>query len=537
MIRRLGWFLLFVGLCGSRLCSASAQTYDLVLRGGRVIDGTGNAAYHADVAIKEGRIVALGRNLLDSREANGNPRTAKKVLDVKGLLVAPGFVDVHTHAENILEHPLAENFARMGVTSLVIGNCGGSAQDIGTFFREMEQKGVALNVASLIGHNTVRTEAMGGSFDRAPTPAEQAKMETLVEKAMKDGAVGLSTGLIYLPGTFSKTEEIVALAKVSSRYGGIYTSHMRSESNKITDALEEVFRIAREADIRAEVSHIKLGGKNNWGRAEAILALLEKARAEGLDITQDQYVYTASSTTIGANLVPSWAREGGGARFRERLADPVQKAKMVTEMKEGLLHGSRTDYSYAVIASCRKYPELNGKNIVEATRLKRNADTLDDQVELILDIEKNGGANGVFHGISEEDLQHFLAHPNTMFASDSSVRPFQEGVPHPRGYGNNARVLAHYVRELKQIRLEEAIRRMTSLPAKTFHLRDRGEIREGAWADIVVFDLEKVSDPSTFSDPHHYATGFVDVLVNGEPIIENGQETKRRPGKALRHRH
>jgi N-acyl-D-amino-acid deacylase len=373
---------------------------------------------------------------------------------------------------------------------------------------------------------------MGGSFDRPPSAAELDKMKGLVDQAMKDGAVGLSTGLIYLPGTFAKTDEIVALAQVAASYDGIYTSHMRYEDNQIYEALDEVFRVAREAHIRAEVSHIKLSGPSAWGQADRVLAYIEKARAEGLDITQDQYAYTASSTGI-SQLIPEGAREGG--KFSDRIADPDQKAKIVAEMKKNLRGKGREDYSYAVIAAYRHDPSLNGLNIVEAARAKRGSESLDDQIEMILDIQLHGGASGVFHGMSEDDLKIFMRHPNTMVACDSGIRKFGEGVPHPRGYGNNARVLARYVRELKVLRLEDAIRKMTSLPANTFHFKNRGELREGNWADIVVFDPDKIQDTATYKDPHHYPTGIPYVLVNGVVVINKGEHTGAKAGMALRH--
>lgn len=360
-------------------------------------------------------------------------------------------------------------------------------------------------------------------------------MKSLVEQAMKDGAVGLSTGLIYLPGVFAKTDEIVELAKVASAYDGIYASHMRHEDSRIYEALDEVFRIAREAHIRAEVSHIKLAGERSWGQADKVLAHIEKARAEGLDITHDQYAYTASSTGI-SQLIPDEAFDGGREKFLERLADPAAKEKIVRGMKAMIRNRGREDYAYAVIASYRHDKSLNGLNIVEATKKVRNSESLDEQVELILEIQKNGGASGVFHGMNEEDLQKFMRHPNTMVACDSGLRKLGEGVPHPRGYGNNARVLGRYVRELKTLRLEDAIRKMTSLPANGFRLERRGELREGNWADIVVFDPEKVGDPATYNDPHHYAVGIPCVLVNGVPVIKENEHTGAKPGMALRHK-
>jgi N-acyl-D-amino-acid deacylase len=503
------------------LLSLRAATYDVVIRHGRIVDGSGNPAFFADMAIRDGRVAAIGK-------VSGD---AALEIDAKGLVVAPGFIDVHTHAEEIDDLPLGENFVRMGVTTLVLGNCGSSALDVAGFFRRLESTNVSPNIATLIGHGTVRSRVMGGSFMRPPTAEELEKMKGMVEQGMKDGAVGLSTGLIYLPGTFAKTEEIIELAKVASRYDGIYASHMRDEGREIFDALEELFRIAREAGIRAEVSHIKLSGKSNWGQTAKVLAAIEAARAEGLDITQDQYTYTASSTGI-SQLVPEQWREGG--RFKERLSEASEKAKLVAEMKEKLRKSGREDYAYAVIASYKHDPALNGLNMVEAARKARGSDSLDEQIELILDIQLHGGASGIFHGINEEDLQSFLQHPNTMFASDSGVRKFKDGVPHPRGYGNNARVLARYVREFKLLRLEDAVRRMTSLPASTFRLKDRGWLREGGWADVVVFDPAKVQDESTFNEPHRYATGFAWVLVNGVPVVKKDAHTGARPGRMLR---
>lgn len=509
---------------GLLLGGVRAEDPDLIIRGGRVIDGTGNPAYFADVAVRNGRITAIGRGLQGTGQA----------LDAKGLVVAPGFIDVHTHAENIAEIPRAENFVRMGVTSIVTGNCGGSALNVERFFRAAEAAKVSVNVATLFGHNTARRSAMGGTFRRDPTGAELARMTELVEQAMKDGAVGLSTGLIYTPGTYSKTEEIIPLARVAAKYDGIYASHMRSESTGIFDALQELFRIAREAGIRADISHLKLAGNASWGKSGAVLAAIEGARAEGLDITHDQYAYTASSTGI-STLIPSEYREGGGNEFRERLADPARKAEIVAAMKESLQRSGRSDYAYAAIASYRADRSLNGKRIPEAARIKRGSDSLEDQIELVLEIQQNGGASGVFHGMSEEDLQAFMRHPNTMVASDGGPRVKNDTVPHPRSYGNNARVLARYVRELKLLRLEDAIRKMTSLPASTFRLKDRGLIREGGWADLVVFDPEKVRDVATFEDPHHHAEGMVHVLVNGVPVLRGGEQTGVGPGMALRH--
>jgi N-acyl-D-amino-acid deacylase len=372
---------------------------------------------------------------------------------------------------------------------------------------------------------------MGGEFDRPPTPEELAKMRAAVEQGMKDGAVGISTGLIYLPGTLAKTDEIIELAKVVGQYGGIYASHMRNEGADIYKSLDELFRISREGGLRAHVSHLKLSGQENWAQTEKVIAAIERARAEGLDITQDQYAYPASSTSI-STLIPKKYREGG--KFAEHYSNEVTRAQMVEEMRSVRERGGAKDYSYAVIASYRHDRSFNGLNIAQAAKKLRGSDSLDDQIQTILEIQKNGGAGAVFHGMSEDDVQQFMRHPNTMFASDSGVRRFNEGVPHPRGYGNSARFLARYVRELNVLKLEDAVRRMTSLPATTFALKNRGLIREGCWADLVVFDLAKVQDNATFEKPHQYATGFAHVFVNGVEVVKNDQHTGAKPGRALK---
>lgn len=493
---------------------------DLLIKGARVVDGSGAPARSEEIAISDGKIVWMGRV---------NPPNAKRVIEAKGLVAAPGFIDVHTHADELPEQPKAENFLRMGVTTVVVGNCGRSELDLDRFFEQCAKAKISVNVASLIGHNSVRQRAMGGSFDREPTPEELAKMKELVGKAMDDGAVGISTGLIYLPGTFAKTEEIIELARVVSAKGGIYVSHMRDEAREIVQALEELFRIGREAKLPVHISHLKLSGRSAWGQAEQILELIEKQRSEGLDVTQDQYGYTASSTGI-AQLVPEWAREGG--KFSERIGNPDTKAKIIGEMKERLQVRGEKDYAYAVIASFED-KSLNGLNIPQAALKLHGKEDLETQIETILEIVGKGGASGVFHGMSEDDLRTFLGHPNTMVACDSGLRVFGEGVPHPRGYGNNARILGRYVREEKILRLEEAVRKMSSLPARTFGLKNRGQIAEGFAADLVLFDAKKILDKATFSQPHQYPEGIAYVLVNGTVAVENG-EFRGGTGEVLR---
>jgi N-acyl-D-amino-acid deacylase len=500
-----------------------AADHDLVIENARIVDGSGKPAFGGAVAVKDGRIVEVG-------EVSGS---AAERLDGKGFVLAPGFIDVHTHSENLAKIPDAENFLRMGVTTIVTGNCGNSRTDLAAFFEEIRATGTTLNVASLIGHNAVREAGMGGRFIRPPKPAELGAMKALVAKAMEDGAVGLSTGLIYVPGSFAKTDEIVALAQVASAHGGIYVSHMRHENVRIFDAIDEFLVIAREAKIPAQVSHLKLTGPTAWGRAGEVLARFDAARAEGLKITHDQYAYTASSTGL-RQTIPDSALEGKREDFVARLDDPAKKAAIAAAMKETLKRLGQKNYGYAVIAKFGEEPAWNGKTVPEVAKLLRGYDTIDDQIETILEIERRGGASAVYHGMNEEDLVRFLKHPATMIASDGGPRLLGEDVPHPRSYGNNARVLGRYVRELGVLALEEAIRRMTSLPADTFGWKDRGRIAPGAAADLVLFDPATTGDPATFADPHHYAEGFSDVIVNGTPVIRDDTLTGAKPGGPLR---
>ena len=503
--------------------AVSAEEFDVLIENAAIADGTAKPIFRGSLGIRAGRIAAVG-------DVSGS---AKIKIDAEGQIVAPGFIDVHTHSEDICEIPAAENFLRMGVTTIITGNCGSSNTNVEEFFSRVEKTHTAVNVATLIGHNSVRRRGMGGNFKRPPTEDELNLMKGHVDRAMRDGAVGLSTGLIYVPGTFSGTDEIVELAKVAASYDGIYVSHMRSENTRIFDAIEEFLKIAREARIRAQVSHIKLSAPTSWGRAGQVLAILDHARAEGLVITHDNYAYTASSTGI-AQLIPDSMREGTREDFVARVADPLKKERIFKLMQEAREKQGRTDYHYAVIAQFAADPRLNGKSIPDAARLLRGGDSIVDQVETILELEVRGGASAVYHNMTAEDQRTFMGHPLTMIASDGGPRVFGEAVPHPRSYGNNARVLGQFVREEKVLSLPEAVRRMTSLPSATFDIKDRGELRVGAWADVVVFDPANVSDPSTMEDPHHYAEGFSTVIVNGVPVILDGVLTAERSGMAVR---
>ena len=510
---------------GIATAARRASAYDLVIINARIVDGTGNPWFRGSIGIRDGRIAKVGR--LDTGEA-------KFVIDAKNQIVAPGFIDVHTHAEDVFENPKAENFIRMGVTSLVTGNCGGSVTNVGEFLAKYSEKPLAVNVATLIGHGSVRAKVVGLD-DRAPTPDEQQKMNALVEQAMRDGAVGLSTGLIYVPGTYAKTEEVVELAKVASRYDGTYASHIRDEGNDVASAISEAINIGEQANMPVEISHFKISSKALWGETPMTIGLVTAARDRGLTVTVDQYAYTASSTSLDVRL-PNWVVAGGRTEGRKRLADPATRKKIVEEMKVDLKKKHFRDYSYAYVASYRPNPEFNGKNIAEIAQLARGKKKVDDQIDQILEMYDKGGAAMVYRVMDEKDVQNIMRQPFAMIASDSGVREFGAGVPHPRGYGNNARVLGRYVRELKVITLEDAIRKMTSLPAQTFNLRDRGQIREGFAADIVIFDEARISDKATFEQPHQYPEGFSTVLVNGKVVFDGAKMTGDMPGQALRNR-
>lgn len=501
----------------------AAPAYDLLITNARVVDGTGNPWYRADVAVKDGVIARIG-----SIKAS----EARKVVDARGHILAPGFIDVHAHVESIYSQPEAENFVRMGVTSLVTGNCGGSAADIGKFLDRIEETPLAVNLATLIGHNTVRREVFGEA-NRAPKPEELERMKAAVERAMQEGAVGLSTGLIYVPGVYAKTDEVLELARVAARHGGIYATHMRSEGLGVVEAIRESIEIGERAGLPVEISHFKISARKLWGESDQTLGLVREARRRGLPVTVDQYAYTASSTSLDSRL-PEWLLEGGREEGRKRLADPATRERVRREMKESLKRSGFKDFSHARVASYKPKPEFDGKSIAEITSLARGKKDVASQIEQILEMYEAGGAAMVYHSMGEEDVRRIMREPFTMIASDSGVRRFGEGVPHPRGYGNNARVLGLYVRDLNLITLEDAVRKMTSLPAQTFGLRDRGLVREGMAADLVLFDEREIADRATFEQPHQYAVGIHLVTVNGVPVFEDGRMTDARPGVALR---
>ena len=503
--------------------STHAADYDILIRNTRLLDGTGNPWTHSDIAIKSGKIAAIG-NLKNS--------TATREIDAHNRIASPGFIDVHTHVEGEIDRvPRADNFLLDGVTTIITGNCGGSRLNLADYFGKLEKQGLGVNFASFVGHNTVRAEVMGGA-NRLASPNEIERMQAIVEKAMRDGAIGFSTGLIYTPGTYSNTAEVVALAKAAAKYGGVYASHMRDEGPKILEAIEEAITVGKEAGMRVELSHFKIDTRSLWGMSEKTLALVEKYRAEGVDVVIDQYPYDRSSTSF-ANVIPSWALADGREATLKRLRDPQTRAKIASDMQDILNKKGQPDYEWAAVASFPPNRSYEGKTIKEINLVKRTG-TVPNEIQTILDMMEAANPSMVYHSMGEIDVDRIMRYPNTAIASDGGVRVPGEGLPHPRSYGTNARVLAEYVRKRHVLTLEDAIRRMTTLPARTFNFQDRGQIREGAAADLLIFDPDKVEDRATFINPHQYSAGFDYVLVNGKIEVEDGKLTAARGGSILR---
>lgn len=507
--------------------SAGAQTgpYDLLLKNARIVDGTGNPWFRGDVAIR-GDVIA--------RIAPAISEPARRVVDVRGQVVAPGFIDIHTHARRgIFQVPTADNYVRQGVTTLIEGPDGGSPVPLGPFLARLDSLPKSVNIGSFIGQGSVRS-AVVGDVNRRPTPEELDRMRALVEQGMRDGAFGLSSGLFYVPGTFTPTEEVIELAKVAARHGGIYISHMRDEASGVVASVSETIRIGEEGGLPTQVTHHKVVGPGNWGRSVETLRLVDEARARGVDATIDQYPYTASSTSIQAALLPAWAQEGRREDVLGRLEDPATRARIKEETVRILrLERGGGDPKNVVVASCSWDSTLAGKTLADISRLRGMEPTLENAAEAAYWIVERGGCQGIFHAINEADLERILRHPATMIGSDGEIPIYGRANPHPRSYGTFARVLGVYVRERRAIALEDAVRKMASFPAQRLGLLDRGVLRPGMKADVAVFDPERVRDAATFERPHQYAEGFSLVIVNGAVVYENGAMTAARPGRVL----
>jgi N-acyl-D-amino-acid deacylase len=516
--------LLLAPLTVLAIVSASPpETFDLLIVGGTVLDGTGSRGVRADVAIKNGVVARVG---------SLRGQAAAETIDAAGRVVAPGFIDVHTHADDPASTPLLENFIRMGVTSLVAGNCGSSPESIAAELEAVRRIGIAANFATLVGHNTVR-EAVLGTAQRPPHAGELDRMKALVARAMAEGAIGFSTGLQYVPGSYADRGEVVELAGVAARAGGLYASHMRNEGTRVAEAVAETIAVGEAAGCPVQISHLKIDSPNRWGTSDALLGQIAAARRRGVDVRADQYAYTAAASSLSIRF-PAWALEGGRAKIAERLNDPPTWDRIKGEMKGLLAERGFADLSFAVIAMYRDDPSLNGLSIKQAAARLLGRDDVEAQLETARRMLARSNAQMVYHLMSERDVQRIMQAPDVMVASDSGVLTPGQGAPHPRGYGNNARVLGHYVRESLTLSLEEAVRKMTSLPARHFGFERRGELRPGFAADLVIFDPGAVSDQATFEKPHQYAAGVGDVIVNGVPVIRRGAVTGATPGQVLR---
>jgi len=508
----------------------SEEPFDILLLGGTVYSGENVEPLIADLAISGDRIAAVG-------DLGGHD--AQLTLEVSGLVVAPGFIDIHTHAvrddpnDGIFRWPDAENVIRQGVATVMSGPDGGSPLPIGNTLAVLDANPAAVNFGTFVGHGSIRAYVMGED-DRSPSDDELQEMRDQVALAMQQGAFGLSSGLIYPPGRFASTDEVIELAKVAGQYGGIYISHMRQEGLEVLDSVAETIRIGEEGGLPTQITHHKIVGAPMWGRSVDTLALVDAARARGVDVSIDQYPYTASSSTLSI-MFPGWSLDGGREALIARLQDGEQRA----QIKEGIVRNIEVDRggndpANVVLADCAHDSTLNGLNLSEILRQQGRDASHENAAELLMELLEGSNCRAVFHAMSEEDVRRIMQHPVTMTASDGAIEAPTERKPHPRYYGAFARVLGRYVREENLIPLHTAIHKMTRLPAERMGLTDRGRIEVDAVADIAVFDSQTVIDKATFEDPHQYAEGMHHVFLSGEAVLLNGEMTGARPGRVLR---
>jgi len=540
--------LLALGGCGP------AVQYDVVIKNGTVYDGTGGEPYAADIALTGDKIAAIGK--IDAA-------AGKKVLDATGLAVAPGFINMMCWSnESLIADGRSQSEIRQGVTTEILGegNSMGplspemkklmkstqgdikydiSWTTLGEYLRFLEKKGVAPNVASFIGAATPRMYVMGLE-DKDPTPEQMEQMRKLVRQEMEDGALGIASALVYAPGSYAKTEELIELCKVAAEYRGIYISHLRSEADHFLEALDELLRIAREANIPAEVYHLKVGGESNWPKLDQAIEKIESARKAGLRITADMYTYTAGSTGLEA-CVPLWAQNGGLEAMRKRIKEPAQRRRILQDMRspgkdwENFYLLTGPDKILLVAFGNEALKPLQGKTLAEVAKMRKK-----DPAEVVLDLltEDTIGISAVYFMMSEDNVRKQLRLPWVSFCSDAaSMAPegvFLKASTHPRAYGSFARFLGRYVRDEKLVPLAEGIRRLSNLPAQNLGLEGRGLLKAGMFADIVAFDPATIADKATYENPHQYAVGMKHVLVNGKVVLENGEHTGALPGRALR---
>lgn len=504
------------------LLAAEPIDADFVLRNGEIYDGSGEAAFVGEVAIKGDRIVAVGREKLDVRPG-------AKEIDAKGLIVAPGFIDLHSHSDGPILEPktrINANFLTQGCTSVVTGNCGAGPVDVAAYYKQIDERGAGTNVLHLIPHGSLRAEAMGRT-NRPPTPTELAKMKDLTARGMRDGAWGMATGLIYVPGSFSKTDELVALAEVVGQHRGIYASHIRNEGSQLLESLDEILTIGKQAKLPVHVSHIKVSGKANWGLAPDAIRKLRDAREAGQRVTADQYPYPASSTSLAAMVIPDELREW--KVLKAVLDDPNRGEKVRKQIGDQI--GDRDGGERLVIANFGPERSWQGKSLAAIAK-----ETSRTPLEVALDIMSRGGAQVVSFGMNEDEVRLFMREPFVATASDGSAMSLDSAAqPHPRSFGTFSRKIGYYAIEGQVLPLPQAIRSASSLPADILGLPERGYLKAGYFADIVVFDPKTFRDQATFAKPLAWSTGVKLLLVNGQAAVEDGKPTQKLAGRALRH--
>lgn len=505
------------------LSCKSQHSVDILILGGSIIDGTNTQPVKVDMAISGDKIVKIG---------NTEGYKATDTIDATGLTVTSGFIDLHTHLEPLKELPESQSHIMQGVTTALGGPDGSGPWPLGKYLREIDSMGIGMNVGYLTGHNTIRRNIMGLE-NREPMSSELEAMKRQVKEAMLDGAFGISTGLKYLPGTFSKVDEVIAVSAVSAEMGGFYTSHLREEGLGLLDAVAEAIEIGAQAKIPIVLTHHKVVGKPMWGNSSKTLAMVDQAVSEGQDVMIDQYPYTASHTGIGI-LIPNWAKAGGNEEFKKRIEDHVLR----DSIKQGIIFNiindrGGNDLNRVQFSRVRWNKGLEGKRLHDWAVMEGLEPTIENGAELVIKAQLNGGANCIFHAMDEEDVRAIMRHPLTMVASDGRLNQLGDGHPHPRAYSTFPRVLGHYSRDQGVIPLHTAVYKMTGLPAKRMGLKDRGILKEGNYADITIFDAATIIDKATFLEPHQYPEGIIHVLVNGKYAVKDGQFLNTRNGKVL----
>ena len=518
--------LAIVALCAASL-GAQQPEFDVLIAGGTVIDGTGAARFRADVALKGDRVALVSRSPI--------PRSrAVRTVDASGKIVSPGFIDMHAHLDPLPRLLGAESAVRQGVTFALGNPDGGGFFPLAPMLDSLAKAGIGINVGYLVPHNTIKDSVMG-TVNRLPTAEDMTRMKALVAQGMREGAFGISTGLRYLPGNFSRIEEVIELSKVAAQDGGIYTSHLREEGLGLIEGVSEAITIGREAKIPIVLTHHKAVGQQMWGRSVQTLAMIDSARRIGLDIMADVYPYTATSTSLSV-LIPTWAFDGGNASFRTRIAD----AKIRDSIKKGIVELINTDrgggdISRVQFSRVTWQADLNGKNLADWARQKGMAPTPENGAELVIEGQLKGGASMIYHVLEEQDVQRIMKHPQVMIGSDGRLTQINDGSsPHPRALGTFPRVLGRYARDLKLFPLETAVYKMTGQSAARLKLQDRGVLKTGAFADVVVFDPATVADKSTFERPHQFSVGIEHVFVNGVAAVDAGRYTDSRAGRVVK---